>query len=172
MVREYPPLIVLRFRDIDLDLGETIAKHRQIIEDHDYCWWGWLSREYEANPHQELDALHTALASEGVDVSYPVVLYDTGQGKLHRAMCNSIRTSNKHMYSPEVGLTPDYYRNKRAIAWFRLLQITDSSAEVVVGRTCHAMPSASAECSTDLLGKEVKDIRDLRRQEVTLWVLT
>ena len=82
MVEEPSPLIVLRFRDIEVDLGETIARHRQIIEDHDCCWWGWLSREYELNPHQELDGLHTRLAFGGTSKPYAIVLFDTGQGKL------------------------------------------------------------------------------------------
>jgi len=172
MVSQPSLLIVLRFRDIEVDLGETITKHRQIIEDHDCCWWGWLSREYELNPHKELDALHTTLTFGVTNGQYSIVLFDTGQGKLHLATCDDIKTSKKKMYSPEVELTPDYYRGKRAPAWFRLRNITDLSPETIVGRTCHAMPSASTECFTDLLGKEVKAVKDLRRQEVTLWVLT
>jgi hypothetical protein len=171
MIREPSFLPVLRFRDIEVDLGETITKHRRIIEDHDCCWWGWLSREYESNPHRELDVLHNTLISEANGESYHVVLFDTGQGKLYLASCNDIKTSRNRMYSPKVDLTPDYYRSKRAPAWFRFIQISDISADEIVGRTCHAMPSASEECFTDLLGKEVKGIKDLRRQEVTLWVL-
>lgn len=172
MVDEPPLLIVLRFRDIEVDLGDTIAKHRQIIEDHDRCWWGWLSREYELNPHHELDSLHATLASGRTNIPYPIVLFDTGQSKLYLATCDDIKTSTKRMYSPAAELTPDYYRGKRAPAWFRLRSISDTSSEAIVGRICHAMPSASEDCFTDLLDKEVGAIKDLRRQEVTLWVLT
>src|SRR5690242_10806520 len=48
------PLIVLRFRDIEVNLGDTIRQHRLVLNSHGVCWWGWLYREYERNPREAL----------------------------------------------------------------------------------------------------------------------
>lgn len=161
-------LIVLRFRDIELGLGGTIASHKRTIAETGFCWWGWLFRDYERNPHQELDRLGVALArSEG----FPVALFDTGRSTVYRATCTEIRTTPKAQRSPHPIATPAYYNDRRAPAWFRLTDIEEVGPSLVVGRTCRAMPSASEECFVDLQGQIVRHIKDLRRQEVTLWVL-
>jgi hypothetical protein len=166
-----PPLIVLRFRDIEVDRKETIKQHRLIINDLGYCWWGWLFRDHERNPHAELNEMHTELMAATGGLPYPVGLYDTGQGLMYKAMCDEVKTWATAGFSPEVDFTPDYYRTKRAPAWFRFREISDSTADLVVGRVCAAMPSADPECYLDLLGERVTKMRDLRRQEVTLWIL-
>jgi hypothetical protein len=165
------PLIVLRFRDIDIDKKETIRRHRLIINDRGYCWWGWLFRPHERNPHQELNEIHAKLMAATDGCPYPVGLYDTGQGLIYTATCDAVTTWATSGFSPEVDFTPDYYRTKRAPAWFRFREITEASADAVIGRVCESMPSADPECYIDLLGKKVEKIRDLRRQEVTLWIL-
>jgi hypothetical protein len=164
-------LIVLRFRDINVNKNETIRKHRLIINDAGYCWWGWLFREYERNPHAEIVRRHSELSGGDRALPYTIGLYDTGQGRIYEAKCDQVRTWPGVGFSPEVDFTPDYYRDRRAPAWFRLLEITDSSPDLVVGRICAEMPSAVSSCYTDLQGKSVTKLEDLRRQEVTLWML-
>jgi hypothetical protein len=160
--------IVLRFRDIELPSGETIARHRTAIAQHGFCWWGWLFREYERNPHAELKQLGQTLGHQG---TFPVALFDTGRGMLFRASCRDIRATSTPQRSPEPAATPAYYNDRRAPAWFQITDIEESDASLVVGRTCIEMPSASDDCFIDLLGQFVRHIKDLRRQEVTLWVL-
>lgn len=161
-------LIVLRYRDIELPLGDTIARHRSTIAEHGFCWWGWLFRDYERNPHTELSRLADLLTGAADPF---VVLFDTGQGQLFRASCREIRTTRSMERSPDPAATPAYYNDRRAPAWFRLTDIVLADPSLVVGRTCTQMPSASDECFVDLLGQVVNHIKDLRRQEVTLWVL-
>ena len=161
-------LLVLRFRDIELPLGETIVRHKRKIAEHGFCWWGWLFRDYERNPHTELRQLAERL--NGRD-SVPIALFDTGRGAVFRADCSEIQPSSSPQRSPDPAATPDYYNDRRAPAWFRLTDIEEVDPSLVVGRTCVELPSASEDCFIDLLGQQVTHIKDLRRQEVTLWVL-
>src|SRR2546425_7060856 len=55
---------ILRFRDVDVDRKETIRRHRLIINDLGYCWWGWLFRDHERNPHAELNKIHNDRSEE------------------------------------------------------------------------------------------------------------
>lgn len=161
-------LIVLRFRDIELPSGETIARHRTTIAQHGFCWWGWLFRDYERNPHAELRRLaQTLTRSEAMSIA----LFDTGRGLIFRATCREILANATPLRSPEPAATPAYYNDRRAPAWFRVTDIDEVDPSFVVGRPCLEMPSASEECFVDLLGQVVTHIKDLRRQEVTLWVL-
>ncbi len=160
-------LIVLRFRDIGLRLNETIREHRRSIGQHGSCWWGWLYRGYERNPHGDLDSLTSQLSKP-----FMMALYDTGQGLIYSAQCEEVVTADTSIRSPDLDLTPGYYRGRKAPAWFRLIDIALGDSAMVVGRTCKALPSASPECFTDLTGKRVESLPDLRRQEVTMWVLS
>jgi hypothetical protein len=159
-------LIVLRFRDIGIPDGDTVRHHADLIASRDSCWWGWLSRQHERNPHVELKSLR-----EQFGASFDVALYDTGQGVIYRATCTDIRVSPKERRSPDPTLTPAYYNDRKSVAWFRLSQIERVEDTFVLGRTCVAMPSAAPDAFTDLLAQHVDALRDLRRQEVTLWVL-
>jgi hypothetical protein len=162
------PLIVLRFRDIELPSGQTITRHRTTIAEHGFCWWGWLFRDYERNPHDDLRRLYETLSQAS---TFPIALLDSGRGLIFRATCQEIRASITPERSPEPAATPAYYNDRRAPAWFRFTDIDDADISTVVGLTCTEMPSASQECFIDLLGQKVSALRDLRRQEVTLWVL-
>lgn len=160
-------LIVLRFRDIEVASGETIRLHRRSITQHGSCWWGWLSRQHERNPHTEVNALARATKS-----SFPVALYDTGHGRVYMANCVEVKAFIAELRSPRLDLTPEYYRSRPAQAWFRFTDISDADESALVGKTCTGLPSASDECETDILNSVVQNLRQLRRQEVTMWILT
>ena len=168
MADQSQPLIVLRFRDIELPSGETIARHRTTIAQHTFCWWGWLFRDYERNPHVEF---HRLFAAYPTPTTFTVALLDTGRGLVFRAMCRDLRATASPERSPEPAATPAYYNDRRAPAWFRFTEIEDAEPSLLIGRKCIEMPSASEECFIDLLGQTVTAVKDLRRQEVTLWVL-
>lgn len=167
MSKQEDYLIVLRFRDIGLRLDETIREHRRSIGQHGSCWWGWLYRDYERNPHVELRSLVSGLARP-----FTVALYDTGQGLMYSAQCEEIVAVETPVRSPDIELTPGYYRGRKAPAWFRFTEIAKSDATLVIGRICELLPSASHECFIDLMGRQVESLPDLRRQEVTMWVLS
>lgn len=162
------PTLVLRFRDIERAEGQTILLHRECISEHGATWWGWLHRAYEDVPVETLRTL-SPLGGERIDVC----LYDTGQGKLYRARCDQIDCPNGFSeLSPEVQMTPSYYNGKEAPAWFRFVSIEEVDDSWILGRVCESMPSATSECSIDLVGAQVFKLSDLRRQEVTLWVIS
>jgi hypothetical protein len=159
-------LLVLRFRDIEVELGETIRQHRLLINMHGYAWWGWLFRDFEANPEREL-AQYKKLLGPGKDLA----LYDTGQGRVFRAFCEDVVASPRPRRSPSLDHTPLYYRTRNAPAWFKLKEIEEVAQGYVLGRRCVSLPSATDECFIDLQGQVVSTLRDLRRQEVTMWLL-
>ena len=161
-------LIVLRFRDINVNRNETVREHRRVINDHGSCWWGWLAREWEKNPTEELNTLKETLME---CLPFRILLYDTGQGLLFSADCEEMCAFPGDVKSPDLALTPNYYRDRRAPAWFLLSSISEVDSEEVADRRCIMLPSATKDCFTDLLGKTVNSLLDLRRQEVTLWVL-
>lgn len=163
-------IIVLRFRDIELPLGDTIVCHKRVIAERGYCWWGWLYRGFERNPHRELRQLGVPL-TQSPDSGMDVALFDTGRGLLFQARCVEIRATPTLQRSPQPAATPGYYNDRRAPAWFRFTDIHEMSTSRVIGRICVDMPSASEDCFVDLLGQVVTHLKDLRRQEVTLWVL-
>lgn len=163
--------LVLRFRDINVPDGHTIKEHLRIVHHHGSCWWGWLCREYEQNPTDALEEFKLA-ATERTPLT--IALYDTGPtaGRLYAAKCVEIRPFRRPQRSPKVDLTPDYYRDRPTVAWFRLAEIAEADPSLVVGRTCAAMPTASpTDCFVDLVGRPIGRLPDLRRQEVTLWIV-
>ena len=127
-----------------------------------------MYRDYERNPHVELRRLANA---RGASSSFTLALFDTGRGKIFPAICQELRATSSPQRSPEPAATPDYYNDRRAPAWFQLTDIGEADASAVLGRVCVEMPSASDDCFVDLLGQSVKHLKDLRRQEVTLWVI-
>ena len=163
-----PPLIVLRFRDINVNRNETVKEHRRVITDQGSCWWGWLAREWEKNPEKELNDLKKLLAES---LPFKILLYDTGQGLLFSAECEEMFAFRGDAKSPDLALTPSYYRDRRAPAWFRLSSISEVESEEIENLRCIMLPSATEDCFTDLRGKTVTSLLDLRRQEVTLWIL-
>jgi hypothetical protein len=152
-------LLVLRFRDLSVNPGETILKHRVTIAKHGSCWWGWWKRNHEVNPSEVLS---------GLTFPRPVALYDTDQGVVHRAYCTGARCSPEPSLSPRVDRTPSYYNNRRLLAWFELTVIEEWDPGVIVGRRCLYMPLAD----TADVGWIVTDLLDLRRRQETMWLLS
>lgn len=151
-------LLVLRFRDLSVNPGETISKHRRAIAKHGSCWWGWWSRNHEVDPSQLLSSL-----------SYPrpIALYDTDQGLVYRADCLTAKSMSMPFLSPSVDLTPSYYNGRRLKAWFQFSDIESADGEWLIGRTCQYMPLAEA----DNTGWVVEALTDMRRREATMWLL-
>jgi hypothetical protein len=157
--------LVLRFRDIERPLGETIRLHQQAIVQHGMTWWGWLYRSYEEVPVERFQAAKIHLAEGAIEV----LLYDTGQGRVYGATCTDLVFQDYLEASPEPRATPAYYNARSAPAWFQFTSIDEVAADRIVGHVCADMPSASEDCSTDLVGGTIHKLSDLRRQEVTLW---
>lgn len=161
--------LVLRFRDIERPLGETVRLHRKVIDEQGWTWWGWLYRSYERVPTEVFDLVS---ADVSVDSPIEVFLYDTGQALVYSTNCVEMRYQNYLEASPDPRLTPSYYNARSAPAWFRLTAISECDPSRIVGRVCSQMPSATEDCSTDLADGVIHKLSDLRRQEVTLWLIS
>lgn len=103
-------------------------------------------------------------------LTYPrsVALYDTDQALVYRGHCVSVRCSEQPSLSPKVDRTPSYYNNRRLLAWFEFTEIEDDSSQWLIARRCLYMPLADG---TDTAWV-VDDLSDLRRKEVTMWLLS
>ncbi len=153
-------LLVLRFRDLGVERGETILFHRRAIAAHGSCWWGWWGRSYE---------LRALPVVESLRLPRSVALYDTDQGRIYRATCEEVVCSAELSLSPDVSRTPSYYNNKRLPAWFRFVDIESEQPDWVGGRRCLYMPIERPD-----LGWFVGGLEELRMRsaQVTLWVLS
>ena len=151
-------LLVLRFRDLSVEPGQTIVQHRRAIAAHDQCWWGWWARRQEINPKQMLSMLE-----------YPreIALYDTDQARIYSAECLEARGYESEVLSPRPDWTPTYYNNRRLRAWFRFLDIEDASADLLISRRCILTANEAVEN-----GWLIRSLDDLRRSETTMWLLS
>lgn len=115
--------IILRFRDLNID--DTIEKHRAICSDptgDGYVWWGWWAKPQENLPADVFVNLNKkATDKKGLDI----YLFDSGALLLYKAVCLEIRfdPSAKKVSSPEKPKTPEYYRDRSYLAWFKLKSI-------------------------------------------------
>lgn len=160
--------IVLRFRDIERPIGETVSLHRESINESGFTWWGWLYRSYETIPVERFRQVQKVIEKTG---QVEVLLYDTGQGRMYSTNCVEVAFQNYLEASPDPKATPAYYNGRSAPAWFKLTCILEAPDDCVIGRICFEMPSEIEDCSVDLHGSVVHKLSDLRRQEVTLWLI-
>jgi len=75
---------LFRYRDL---VAATLEEHRKIITEHGWCWWGWWKRPSEdsrSDIWRELEQQTEA----GQPV--PVGLFDSGSGKVYRALVAGI----------------------------------------------------------------------------------
>lgn len=164
--------IVLRFRDLVTSEGDTINEHRSIIRSHGAAWWGWWMRPYETLPRElfgqvldQIDAEHTPSDA---------YLLNTGANKLYSCTIADIRVAaeGSTIASPEPAKTPLYYHQSRYPAWFHLTTITDLAFEDLVWYY-HSIPTLPSDRASlaGFVGTRVKDVRDLRTYDTTLWVI-
>lgn len=151
-------LLVLRFRDLSVEPGQTIVRHRRVIAEHDECWWGWWARRQEEAPLGFLP-----------DLVFPrtIALYDTDQSLVFTADCQEGRASETEVLSPRPDWTPTYYNNRRLRAWFRIAEIWQATPEILLGRRCLRTANPTVEP-----GWEVQSLVSLRESESTMWLLS
>ena len=49
--------MILRFRDLSTNFGETIQFHQAKIVEYKYAWWGWWNKAGETIPSETFQAL-------------------------------------------------------------------------------------------------------------------
>ena len=116
--------MILRFRDLSTEVGETIRQHKLYSERTGYVWWGWWKKQGETVPVEAFQHLAQQSRKAG---GLEIYLFDTGTLNLYRATLADIEWNNLLAYipSPERHATPDYYGDSRYLAWFKIIKIEE-----------------------------------------------
>ena len=121
--------LILRFRDLITETGQTVDLHNAIsASSPGHVWWGWWNKLGEVVPDDVFRCLRvTAVDSSGLEV----LLLDSGRDQVFRATCSDIHWNNNHdlVGSPDPECTPEYYRPRKCLAWFRLGPITPAQED-------------------------------------------
>jgi len=106
-------------------VGQTIERHRQKSEQAGFVWWGWWSKGGEQVPK--------ALFTELRGAPFSLYLFDSFQLKLYHGSCAEIEFSQtgELLPSPSPEATPDYYKDQRYLAWFKLSSIEETLADEI-----------------------------------------
>ncbi len=167
--------MILRFRDLSTNVGETISFHQAKISEHGYAWWGWWNKAGETIPSGTFQSLMSIIDKEG---HLAVFLFDTGTGTLYPAKIKEIHWDPRfqEIESPSWDATPDYYEGRRLKAWFKLTEIGDgiknepdllkwSYVEV------NELFETKRSIFQDFNEKQVSSFGELRHQERTIWFI-
>ena len=117
--------MILRFRDLGIATGETIARHTAIRESKGYVWWGWWHKQGEKVPANRFAA---ELASIRAASEKSVYLFDSGTSRVYRATCTDLKWQPdcSPMTAPSRGAaTPTYYKKLECLAWFKFTGVEE-----------------------------------------------
>ncbi len=166
--------LVLRFRDLVTADGETIAKHKEIIEKHEgeqqYVWWAWWSKGHEKLPFEDLSPFKL----KANDTPQILFLVDSGQKLIYEATCTDIefRPDGSKLFSPLADHTPEYYRTRDYYAWFKFTKIEEKTHDVLHNYSyvnCKNLFRDDNEDYRNFDGKRVFSIAELIQQNRTMW---
>lgn len=66
--------MILRFRDLSVDLGGTVKEHSAIIDKAGCAWWGWWKKQGEKVPVATFQGFAAGLHGTPLEI----YLFDTG----------------------------------------------------------------------------------------------
>lgn len=161
--------IILRFRDLVTENNGTIERHRNIIQQYGYVWWGWWKKGNEVTPQQEFSGLSTLAKTNPIEI----FLVDSGQGVVYKSVCENIDLRyNQKMPSPEKERTPEYYRDQEYYAWFKFTKIEPSVESELKGFSYVDCPNLFLDTNTDYSkfnDKRIYSVSELVQQNRTVW---
>ena len=167
--------MILRFRDLSTNVGETIRFHQEKINELGYAWWGWWHKAGETIPSETFQSLMSIIDEKDY---LTVFLFDTGTETLYEAKIKEIQWDPrfKEIESPSRAATPDYYAGRKFKAWFRLTEIGDGIKEESVLRKwsyveVNELFETKRSVFQDFNGKQVFSFEELRHQERTIWFI-
>lgn len=164
--------IILRFRDLVTEHGDTIRKHEEISRERGYVWWGWWHKGGERVPLVAFRALKKK--AEAGDLT--IYLMDSGQLRFYRAACLDIAwgQSGEEIPSLDASATPEYYNNRSYLAWFKLKdfeEIDDLNATLRTlsyVRVDDFFEERSSRFDA-FYDKRIYSMAELRYQDRTIW---
>jgi predicted phosphodiesterase len=167
--------IILRFRDLSVDSGQTIALHREICSRDGIVWWGWWNKAGEGVPFSAFRSLLTQIRESG---KLEIFLFDTGGMRLYKATCSGIQFVNdgSKIPSPALQQTPSYYGSVPYKVWFRFSSI---DADTIDANLLHQysylpVPEFFESHQSNFAafdGKQVSSLKELKYQDRTIWFL-
>ncbi len=169
--------LILRFRDLSTQSGDTLRLHSQIIAEQarGYVWWGWWNKSGEVIPDEIFRAFQKKIQSKR---SVPFYLLDSGNKMLYEARCVEIEWDKTHQRvpSPEPEATPAYYRNSSYLAWFKFSEIrTTPIVEEKLQQLAYVRVDEFFEGGEShyapFYDKRVHSIQELLQQNRTIWFL-
>ena len=128
-------LHLFRYRDLLTD--DTLAKHREIIDQHGECWWGWWQRPGEDTRIEWWEDLKQQVHKGG---PIEIGLFNSGPREqeevlVHKATVSAIIPPSPDGPAPRVpeeerDLVPEYYRGAPfSAAWLKLTNIEERPLE-------------------------------------------
>lgn len=162
--------LLLRFRDLNLPVGVTISRHRELIAREGIVMWGWIMRQSESVPEDVLTSLARSLETGGEQTVY---LYDSGLCEVRRAVLSglSIFPGGIRIPTPEPRATPLYMSEALCPVWFHLTKIDGDplvNAEIQV----RSFPTLPRPREPDLARINMHvPLAELRESGATMWVI-
>ncbi len=116
-----PETLVLRFRDLATDPGETIVRHHDIATREGRVWWGWWHKAREHVPVDAFAHINERAKGDGLDI----YLLNAHERRVHRARLLKVHWKDdlEPFTSPFPWFTPGYYRGRRCKVWFELSKV-------------------------------------------------
>lgn len=163
--------IILRFRDLVTEEGETIKQHQAIINKHGYVWWAWWKKSGEKVPFDNF----AALSAEMKERDIIVFLVDSGLKFVYKAVCKDLSfRKEKKFISPEPEKTPGYYRNTGYFAWFKFTDIQECKPTELNNFSYIDCPELFIDTNVNYKkfeNKRIHSIDELVQQNRTLWFI-
>ncbi len=163
-------ILILRFRDLVTENDETIAKHKEIIDKHEYVWWAWWKKGHEKTPTTTLAMLKAFAQEYGIDV----YLVDSALKKLYKASCSDIIFSiDTPKTSPDLNKTPEYYNSQSYYAWFKFDKIEECPSADIKDYTYVNLKELFEDGTADyslFCNKRIYSLDELIQQNRTMWI--
>jgi hypothetical protein len=163
------PNIILRFRDLVTEPGDTVLEHQAIIRSYNEVWWGWMKRRAETVPRRFLGDNLDVIGREG---HIDIFLLDMDLYRMYRCSLvgMAVAPAGTRIGSPEPEKTPEYYNRGRYPAWFLLTSIDE--LRELPKMFYHSFPTSPEQATlSSLHGTEIPHVSYLRNIDVTLWVV-
>lgn len=175
-IAQTPQTMILRFRDLSVNTGQTIATHSAIADGKGSVWWGWWNKKGEKIPWAVFqDFARRSQRSP----PFEIYLFDTGTFSLYKTELLDIAWDSRGGFiaTPDADLTPDYYgRSTSYLAWYKLGQIEriDDGEAFLRGWSYVRVDEffeTGKSIFSDFYGKQISSFLELKHQERTIWFI-